>query len=80
MRQLPILFYAMPLIFAAVPAAATTYIVRPDGTGDFPTIQTAIDAAIDGDIIELTDGTLYAAQRPTMCYSISKDRGQTWSV
>ena len=32
------------------------------------------------DVIELTDGTLYAAQRPTMCFSISKDRGQTWSV
>ena len=32
------------------------------------------------DVIELTDGTLYAAQRAKMCYSISKDRGQTWSV
>jgi len=32
------------------------------------------------DVIELRDGTLYAAQRPKMCYSISKDRGQTWSV
>ena len=32
------------------------------------------------DVIELTDGTLYAAQRSKMCYSISKDRGQTWSV
>jgi len=32
------------------------------------------------DVIELTDGTLYAAQRPTMCFSISKDRGETWSV
>jgi len=32
------------------------------------------------DIIELRDGTLYAALRPTMCYSLSKDRGATWSV
>jgi len=32
------------------------------------------------DVIELADGTLYAAQRPTMCFSISKDRGETWSV
>ena len=32
------------------------------------------------DIIELADGTLYAAQRPTMCSSLSKDRGRTWSV
>ena len=32
------------------------------------------------DIIELSDGRLYAAERPTMCYSISSDRGRTWSV
>jgi sialidase-1 len=32
------------------------------------------------DVIELCDGTLYAAQRPTMCFSVSKDRGETWSV
>jgi hypothetical protein len=32
------------------------------------------------DVIELTDGTLYAAQRPRMCFSVSKDRGDTWSV
>ncbi len=32
------------------------------------------------DIIELKDGTLYAAQRPAMCFSVSKDRGKTWSV
>lgn len=32
------------------------------------------------DLIELRDGTLYAAQRPQMSFSISKDRGATWSV
>lgn len=32
------------------------------------------------DIIELKDGTLYAALRPTMCYSLSRDHGETWSV
>lgn len=31
------------------------------------------------DIIELKDGSLYAALRPKMCYSVSKDRGQTWT-
>jgi hypothetical protein len=35
---------------------AETYVVNPDGTGDFPTIQAAVDAAQDGDIVELTDG------------------------
>ena len=32
------------------------------------------------DIIELKDGTLYAAQRPHMCFATSKDRGASWSV
>ena len=32
------------------------------------------------DVIELADGTLYAAQRPKMCSSISKDRGKTWTI
>jgi predicted outer membrane repeat protein len=36
---------------------ADTHLVRPDGTGDFPTIQAAIDAAVNGDAIELADGT-----------------------
>jgi hypothetical protein len=49
---------ALTLILAvAVGVSATTYTVRPDGTGDFPAIQDAIDAAVDGDVIELTDGT-----------------------
>ena len=34
---------------------AATYVVNPDGTGDLPTIQAAINAALGGDIIELTD-------------------------
>lgn len=43
------------LLFGA-PAGADTYIVRPDGMGDYPTIQAAINAAQDYDIIELTSG------------------------
>jgi predicted outer membrane repeat protein len=31
--------------------------VRPDGTGDYPTIQAAIDKAANREIIELADGT-----------------------
>lgn len=43
----------------ALPSLAhpDTYVVAPDGSGDFPTIQDAIEATADGDIIELTDGT-----------------------
>ena len=36
---------------------AAEYLIRPDGTGDFPTIQAAIDASAGGDIIYLADGT-----------------------
>ena len=46
------------LMLLVVPIAlATTYTVAPDGSGDFPTIQAALDAAISGDRIELNDGT-----------------------
>lgn len=36
--------------------SARTYTVRPDGTGDYPTIQAAVDAVPDESIIELADG------------------------
>jgi hypothetical protein len=39
----------------------TIYLVRPDGTGDFPTIQAAIDAGGDGDIVELANGIFTGA-------------------
>ncbi len=35
---------------------ASTYVIRPDGTGDFPTIQGAINVAANGDTINLADG------------------------
>ncbi|MBM3316552.1 MAG: hypothetical protein FJY75_01740 [Candidatus Eisenbacteria bacterium] len=41
----------------AAGAGAATIVVRPDGTGDYPTIRDAILAATAGDVIELTDGT-----------------------
>ncbi len=34
-----------------------TFLVCPDGTGDFTTIQAAIDASASGDILELCDAT-----------------------
>lgn len=50
---------ALLLACLALPAQsmATTYVVDPYGTGDFPTIQDAVDACVSGDVIELTDGT-----------------------
>jgi hypothetical protein len=48
-------------IIIAFSASATTYVIEPDGSGDFPTIQAAINASSDGDIIELADGTFTGA-------------------
>jgi len=36
--------------------SAETYVIHPDGTGELPTIQEAIDIAQDGDVIALTAG------------------------
>jgi hypothetical protein len=44
-----------------VPIAGTLFTVKPDGTGDYPTIQAAITAATPGVIVELTDGTFTGA-------------------
>ncbi|MCK4305018.1 MAG: hypothetical protein KAY24_12340 [Candidatus Eisenbacteria sp.] len=44
------------VLLPIVVASAATYVVSPDGSGDFPVIQVAIYIAVDGDSIELTDG------------------------
>ncbi len=36
---------------------AGSYLIKPDGTGDYPTIQDAINAAAEGDTIVLDSGT-----------------------
>ena len=40
----------------AVPAAGRTWLVAQDGSGDFSVIQDAVDAASDGDVIEIGTG------------------------
>lgn len=37
-------------------AAPSSVLVRPDGTGDYPTIQDALNAAAEGDTVLLADG------------------------
>lgn len=52
-------FVAFCLTVSAVwasPVSAATHVVAPDATGGFPTIQAAIDASLDGDVILLEDG------------------------
>ena len=47
---------ALLLIGSGVNAAGANFLVCPDGSGDYPTIQQAIDASADGDVIELANG------------------------
>jgi hypothetical protein len=54
MPRLALFFCLLAIIPSAV--HGETYFVDPDGTGDFPTIQAAIDFAQDGDIVELSGG------------------------
>jgi hypothetical protein len=54
MRHLIIL--SILALVITLPAFGETYIVRPDGSGDLPTIQAAVDAADDGDLILLMNG------------------------
>lgn len=54
-RTSPILI-AIVALLAAGRATAVVYIVEPDGGGDFATIQEAIDAAQELDVVELANG------------------------
>lgn len=49
---------AAVMILVSLPCVgfAAEHVVRPDGSGDFPTIQSAVDAAAEGDTILLDDG------------------------
>ncbi|MDI6808210.1 MAG: right-handed parallel beta-helix repeat-containing protein [Candidatus Eisenbacteria bacterium] len=44
------------ILVASVSADAGTWRIKPDGTGDAPTIQAGIDLAAPGDIVLLADG------------------------
>ncbi|MHC5184552.1 MAG: hypothetical protein ACYSPI_09805, partial [Planctomycetota bacterium] len=47
------------LTFSAVSLNANSAVISvdPNGTGDYPTIQAAIDAAVDNDVVVLNPGT-----------------------
>lgn len=50
-------------LFGLLPSSllARTITVRPDGGGDYPTIQAAVNASQDGDVIELASGAFTGA-------------------
>jgi hypothetical protein len=51
-----LLSLAVLMVTAAFPARGAQHVVRPDGLGDFPTIQDAVNAALEGDEILLENG------------------------
>ncbi len=52
----------------ASPAGGSELLVLPDGTGQFPTIEAAISAARDGDVILLGDGVFRGAANHNLSY------------
>ncbi len=58
-----VLFILAFLLSTSVASAQCDWMVRPDGTGDFPTIQAAINSGLvqEGDVICLTDGKFTGA-------------------
>ncbi len=49
-------------------ATAATYLVLPDGSGDFPTIEAAVQSVADGDVIELGEGVFTGAGNRNVSY------------
>lgn len=51
---LSVLTVILAVLYLAAPAMAATWVVNPDGTGDFTTIQAALDSEwTSGDMIEI---------------------------
>ncbi len=56
-RRLSFAAFGFFILLPVSYAEAEVWVVHPDGTGDVPTIQEAVNQlAYSGDIIELTDG------------------------
>ncbi len=51
------LVISLVVIALSAPVSARTITVALDGSGEFSTIQAAIDAAVDGDEVIVADGT-----------------------
>ncbi|MHC4195283.1 MAG: hypothetical protein ACYSQZ_04975, partial [Planctomycetota bacterium] len=51
------LVFAFTCLLLAFQCSAEIIVVEPDGSGDQPTIQAAIDAAYEGDEVVLSIGT-----------------------
>lgn len=65
----------------AMPASAATITVNPDGTGDYTTIQEAVDNAASGDVIQVEGGTYYeTVYVSTSDVTIESANGETVNI
>jgi predicted outer membrane repeat protein len=53
------LLHFVVVLGLATSASAAILSVAPDGTGDYPTIQAALNVASDGDVVQLAPGNYY---------------------
>jgi hypothetical protein len=85
MKRLICSLLALAIALFVPPAAlATVYTIRGDGTGDFPTIQEAINACITGDVIQLVNGTYRGPGNRDLHYdgkaiTVGSISGDPWS-
>ena len=54
--RVPVVLVAAAIMLLPFAASASILLVHPDGSGLYPTIQDALVAAGEGDVIELTNG------------------------
>ncbi len=66
MRWICPVFSALVLLPAS--ASAAIHWIAPDGSGDYPTIQAALDAAQDGDVVQLAAGLFTGAGNRDLDY------------
>ncbi len=64
------------LFLAAHPSSARTWYVKPDSTGDAPTVYAAMDAAASGDTVLVAAGTYY----PERWLDLDLDNKYAWIV
>ena len=59
---------AIALLVLPAAAMAATYNVMPDGSGDYPTIQAAINAAAEGDTVLLSNGVFHGPENRNISF------------
>jgi hypothetical protein len=68
------------LLLAATPTSARIWYITPDGTGDAPTIQAAIDSAAAGDEVFLASGTFHEIEIRMKSRIVLRGTAADWTI